>query len=128
MKPVKVDKDKLIETLLGNKETHRQDFEIAWEAFRSRAMDNMEAKLHALKNADRGTRVDIWVNLDPPQDHTDDYERVIEMLKWELEDHILLEERDFRAYVQDEWNWTAGFQASAVQYTGSSSPSSGTVH
>lgn len=123
MKTVTVKKEQLLATLEENKITHKRDFEIAWQAFHEKAVENLESLLGAAKNKKLGQEINLHVNLLPPEDHSDDYERAIQMLAWEVGDEVELAEHEFSQLVQDEWGWSRQFKTSNMQYTGSESPS-----
>jgi hypothetical protein len=123
MKTVTVQKQELLTKLEDNLSHHRADFEIAWDAFQKRAIDNFHAKLALLEDAQRGQQIELWVNLDVPEDHSADYLRAIDMLKWEVGDQVVLTEQEFRQFVQDDWSWKGKFASDNVFYAGSSSPS-----
>lgn len=124
MREVEVDKEQLIATLVANKVTHEADWEIAWEAFREKAMKNCGKIIESLKKAPKGGVVELYVGLQPPENHSDDYKRALEMCEWERSDYVTLTEGEFKCYVQDQWGWKAGFETSNAFYTGSTSPSS----
>ena len=124
MKEIKVNKDKLIEALSANRETHQADFDLAYEGFREKAMENVEALLNRIKNAEHGTPVQLWVQLEPPVNHVEDYDRALQMCSWEIDDELILTEREFQELVQDDWSWKSQFSVSNKLYTGSASPSS----
>lgn len=123
MQEVTVSKDELIETLTQNQKTHQADFEIAWEAFRTKAEENLSRILDDLKHAPRGGVLNLHVGLEAPQNHTEDYERAIAMCQWEQRDEVTLQEHEFTQYVQDKWGWKRGFETANMMYTGSTSPS-----
>lgn len=123
MKTVKVNKDDLLEKLVANQETHQKDFELAWDGFRIKAMDNVTAMLDTLKQAISPQQVNLWVNLEAPENHSEDYVRAIEMLAWEVGDEVVLSEAEFRQYVQDLWGWTHAVSMSNIAYTGHEHPS-----
>lgn len=124
MRTVKVDKDRLKQTLESNMETHTRDFEITFDTFSKRVVENLEATLESLKAGHKPTQQDLWVNLEVPQNHKDDYERALAMLDWSTEEEVFLSEEEFRQYVQDIWHWSGKFSVDNKLYTGSASPSS----
>jgi RNA-splicing ligase RtcB len=124
MRSVKVDKDKLLGTLRTNAETHKQDFEIAFAAFQEKVIENVEARLASWKAGNEVTQEALWINMEVPEDHSEDYERAIEMLAWEVGDEVVLQEQEFREYVQDKWTWKGKFATDNQFYTGHVSPSS----
>lgn len=123
METVNVKKDRLLGALHANRETHQKDFEIAWDAFREKAIANFDQRLKALKQAKRGEKLELYVNLVVPEDHTEDYDRAIEMLDWETGDEVELQQSEFQQLVQDNWGWKQNFTASNIMYTGAASPS-----
>lgn len=123
MKNVKVKKEQLRATLLKNRDTHVADFEIAWDAFRGKAERNLQRLLDKLRDAPRGAAVELYVGLEPPQNHVGDYTRAIEMLDWEVGEEVTLTEQEFQQFVQDDWSWKQQFSMTNIKYTGSASPS-----
>lgn len=121
MESVRVEKAKLLETLRENRKTHKKDFELAWEGFEKEYRRNVENLLS--KRLSPYKPVELFINLQVPEDHTEDYDRAIEMLSWEVEDQIELTETEFRQFVQDNWSWKDQFIMSNTRYTGSVSPS-----
>lgn len=124
MRKVTVEKAQLLEKLRDNRVKHVADFEIAWDAFREKAVENTARLLDRLKRAPRGGPVELFVGLAPPINHADDYDRAMDMLSWEVGETLELTEAEFQNYVLDQWGWTAQAVASNVMYTGSASPSS----
>lgn len=122
MEVVVVKKNRLLETLKENKATHEEDFELAWKGFKEKAIHNFEERLKQLKSLKKGQEINLFVNLDMPQNHADDYQRAIEMLDWEVGDEVELQQREFQQYVQDQWGWTGAVTLSNQMYTGSASP------
>lgn len=123
MQEVTVKKGELLAALKANRETHRADFELAWDGFQEKAIHNFEQRLKQLKDLKRGQQIDLHVNLAVPQDHTEDYDRAIEMLDWEVTDQVTLTEYEFQTLVQDDWQWKQQFTMHNAMYTGSASPS-----
>ena len=124
---ITVNKAQLIETLTRNRETHQADFDMAYEGFREKAEANVAALLERIRLAEHGKPIQLWINLEPPTNHVDDYDRAIEMCDWSVDDEIALTELEFRQLVQDDWSWKQQFTASNKLYTGSESPSQGRV-
>jgi len=123
MREITVKKEKLLEALTANRETHQADFDLAYEGFRAKAVENMEAMLERVRTAEHGTPVQLWIGLEPPVNHLEDYDRAIQMCSWEIGDEMTLTEREFQELVQDDWSWKAQVLASNKLYTGSESPS-----
>lgn len=124
MKTVRVNKDNLMRILAENMVTHVQDYELAWEGYRKAVISNAEALLDRAKNVKKNKPVQLYINLEMPVNHEDDYVRAMEMCEWEVGTEVELSEGEFSQFVQDDWGWKQLFEASNMMYTGSASPSS----
>lgn len=123
MENIKVNKTELLKKLRENRDTHVADFEIAWEAFRKKAVNNAEQLIDSLKNAPKGADVNLHINLYVPRNHVEDYDRVIAMCEWSIDDEMELSEQEVQVYILDNWQWKNQFTSSNTMYTGHASPS-----
>lgn len=57
------------------------------------------------------------VRASKPENHTADYDRIIDMLELAKDDKIELDEGEFSRYVRDEWVWKAAFTETANHYS-----------
>ena len=114
MESVRVDKKALIKDLKKNLGQHRAIFEQAVEGYRKLAVQQLTGHINRIK---KGELVEVYVRLPLPEDHSRDYERVIQMLERSLDETVPLSETDFRAYVQDDWDWKRAFLASTAEYS-----------
>lgn len=117
METVQVKKDDLIQTLEKNKVDHVKEFEEAWDAYADKLVENLESMLAAAKTEDVAS-VQLHINLVKPENHESDYNRAIEMLDWEVNDTVELQEHEFANLVQDDWGWARAFAASYAANTG----------
>jgi hypothetical protein len=53
-----------------------------------------------------------------PEEHTEDFDRAIEMLQWEVGDEVTLSEHDFATLVQNQWGWARSFASNTTSYVG----------
>lgn len=113
MENITVSKDRLLQTLTANRETHRAQFLQAQEGFRAAVVAQLDERL---ADARKGKRVSLTIALPEPQDHTPDYDRAIQMVEWNLSDEVELAEHDFQTYVLDDWNWKRQFAATNSTY------------
>lgn len=116
MDDIRVTKAVLLARLKENRASHRDTYVNAREIFRQRSADLAQEQAELML---RGEIRAIAVNLPVPEDHTDDYDRVIEMLDWHLDDEFILSEIDFQQYVRDEWGWARSFAANTSSYLAS---------
>lgn len=123
MKTVRVKKEMLMDALKNNMVTHVEDYELAWEGYRKAVISNAEALLEKAKNVKKNNPVQLYINLEMPKNHEDDYVRAMEMCEWEVAEEVELSEAEFQQFVQDDWSWKGQFSTSNMMYTGSASPS-----
>ena len=69
-----------------------------------------------MKAAVEGEEVERYIEAVQPEDHTDDYSRVIEMLAMTTAEDIELSQDEFEKYVRDKWEWSAHAYASNSMY------------
>ena len=113
MRTVTVDRDIFIEEVATNRENHRAVFEEALGGYQTRLTRELERRLHDLR---KGRRIDHYIRLPEPEDHTDDYDRVLKMAAMSVRDTIELTEEEFGQYVMDQWHWKQAFTDSTELY------------
>lgn len=111
---VTVKKDKLLEIMKKNRETHRAFFLKAQEGYRVMVIEELD---RMLKDARNGKRIRQHVELDEPVEHTKDYDRVISMMEMSIADEITVSENQFSQYVLDEWGWSHQFTTTNSKYS-----------
>jgi hypothetical protein len=114
MKSVKVKRDDLLKRIDENRAQHKSVVEEALANYRIEVIKELDAMLDEAK---KGKKIRRQVRLVEPQDHTSDYDRVIDMLKMSTEDVIELDGQSFARYVRDEWEWFGQFANSNISYT-----------
>ncbi len=102
MQIIKVRKAELLEKVRINRDAHRELFLKAQEGFRQRAIEELDDMLRLAKE---GRDVRLYVGLEAPEDHTDEYNRAIEMLEMETGDEVQITRQDFAQLVRNEWAW-----------------------
>ena len=122
MRTYKVNKTQLLETLQKNLEKHKNDVKDGWEEYKrlvkldikekkkllTKSLNDLESKFED----DPKTKLNVFVNpnplyfdLTPPVSYIKEYEEVIEGFKWEVEEVIELDSKEFARYVRDDWDW-----------------------
>jgi len=114
MDTIKVKKQDLIKALKKNRKKHRKIFDRAQIAFRQKWIELLDERLRDAKN---GTVIKAYVSIPEPEDHTSDFDTAIEMLEWEQDDVVELDRRDFKRFVQNQWDWDQSFRANTVSYS-----------
>lgn len=103
---VRVSKDNLVERITKNREDHRRIFEEALDGWKKKVTADLE---EAVADAKAGKDWRIRFNNPRPEDHTDDYDTVLTLLKLSEDDMFELNYREFESYVMDKWGWQASF-------------------
>jgi hypothetical protein len=124
MEKVRVKPSKLVEKLKENYTRHKQELAAARNLYLKKATEALTKRLTALEAAakpGRGETVEIpnlYFDLSPPDDHTEDYERAISMLEMCEDETVTITATQFAAFVQDRWNWKGAFLDKNRSYMG----------
>lgn len=95
---IKVNKQKLIEQIIANKNNHSAEYEKAVIAYRAEAKKQLEKQLVDLE----GGSLTINVKLISPVNKTGEYDKILSMFDWEEEDIVELSQGEFNEYILDE--------------------------
>ena len=115
MQQVTVDKTEFVERVQKNRGRHRTVFERALDGYRARMVAELERRIEDLR---RGRRVDQYIGLPEPEDHTADYDRVLTMAEMSIHDTVELSQDEFAMYVMDQWRWKQDFTETTARYLG----------
>lgn len=113
MDMVRVRKEQLLEMVRKNRDAHRALFLKAQEGFRARAVEEMD---EMLRLAREGKEVRLYVGLTAPADHTDEYDRAIQMLEMSTDDIVEIDQQTFAQLVRNEWAWFGQTTATNMTY------------
>ena len=111
---INVKKDDLIAQIKENKELHIQEYEKAVIAYKEEALKQLAEQA---KRVEEGA-LDAKLDLVEPVNNADNYDKVIEMFEWEVNDVVELEQDEFREYVQDETEFAKRAKMSNAYYIG----------
>lgn len=113
---VVVNKTELLNVLRENRDAHRAIFLEALEAYKEKSIELLEKQI---QNLEKGKFPIRYSNLLIPEDHTEDYNRIISMLQMDIRKEFKLEENDYASYVLDDWQWKAAWLSNTLSYTSS---------
>jgi hypothetical protein len=113
MDSVRVNRDEFITVVQRNRDAHRDVFERALEGYRERWIQELETRLADIR---RGGQVDQYFRLPEPEDHTDDYDRILTMAAMSVDEELRFSEEEFAQYVMDQWSWKREFARTTAQY------------
>lgn len=110
----------LLAKLEVNRDQHREEAEQARRGYYVKAVEKLQELLGKAETAnldgDRTTPVETYVNLSFPEDHTKDYNRIIDVLEMTNAETVKLTLSEFDKYVRDNWEWTSSFKMSSEFY------------
>ena len=95
---ITVDKAKLIEKIKENKAKHIQEYEEAVIAYKKKADELLNKAALDLAAG----KMDIRINLVTPVNESAEYDKLVDMFTWEVEEKVVLSQGEFNEYVFDE--------------------------
>ena len=108
-----VEKARLLSALKENREKHGAAYEKAKAGYLKLAQRRLNEWLERLMNGELLDRAFLEA---PPDDHTGDYDDVIQMMEWSQNDSIELTQGQFKQYVMDDWGWKDQWVTSNTAY------------
>ena len=109
---IKVKRAELLAELENNREKHISEFKLACVGFIVSSIKELKV---ALKNAKQG-KIESYLKFDKPVSHEKDYDTVISMLQFSVDDEVYITKDQFESYVQDNWNWKNAFNLTNSKY------------
>ena len=113
---ITVNKFELISTLSKNKEKHLIKHEQAMENWRLECEAKINEQLAELKKT--GNIKILSILQHPPENKSGNYQDTIDMLTWHTEDAVILDQEQFAAFIQDQWEWSTHWALSNSEYLG----------
>jgi hypothetical protein len=113
MNNVTMRSDDLRRRVAANREAHRALYEKAMGKYREEAIRQLNGHLDALM---AGQLPDMRLYLPLPEDHTRDYDIVLDMLTDHVGDTVVISQANYRAYVKDDWEWKRHFVGTVSNY------------
>lgn len=113
---VRVNKDEVIKKMKENRDKHHSIFLEALEGYHKEFVKRLESTLEDAKKKKKFTH--FW-SINQPEDHTDEYDGIIEMLEMSLDGEVVLTQAEFRMYMMDDWGWKNNFLQTNSVYSAS---------
>jgi DNA-binding FadR family transcriptional regulator len=113
VREVNIAKEKLRERVQANRDNHRSVYESAMDGYRHAAIAWFDAEMDRAVN---GAGFDTYFQMPRPEDHTEDYDRVLDMIEMSEDETIKLTSQEFAQYVRDDWGWKREFTATISNY------------
>lgn len=99
---ITVKKEELIAKILENKKKHQEEYLEALQNFRKDVEQALKGRLERLESGDYKK---MSFNMEAPVDNSGEYDKLVEMFKWEIKSEVDLSQGEFNEYIFDE---TAG--------------------
>lgn len=113
-KRMKFDTMELIQRVTSERAKHRKLFEEAVDRYKEKVLVELEEFARRIK---AGEQVRIISSLPVPEEHTEDFDRVLDMLQMTTDKQIELDEAQFDCYVRGRWHWMQSFASNTISYT-----------
>jgi hypothetical protein len=103
----------LIAALRKGLELHRAQFVEANQDYKA-AVLAFQAEAQA--RTARGDFSEFRMNLHAPEDKSQEYVDIIEMMEVSVDEVVQIDKDAFKAFYKNEWPWTAGFLSASAGY------------
>lgn len=103
----------LINALKGGLSLHRSQFIEADLDYKAAVLAFQEAARERTANGDFS---DFRMNLHAPENKSQEYVDIIEMMEVSVDDVVQIDKEAFKAFYKNEWPWSAGFLAASAGY------------
>jgi len=124
MNKVIVNKADLLKVLTKNRKNHEKKFKKAIKEYRKQVIQHLE---YAINCAKTNKKIITHILLTMPENHIEDYDRVIGMLQMSTENEITIDDIQYRHYVLDKWLWMKQFRETSSSLSSSNSSSSSSL-
>lgn len=112
---IKVNRDELLIKLQENLETHKKDVKEARKVWEKKAK---KAYAKAAAKAEKGDfDYAPLAKLPKPESYVKSYEDAIARVGMDTRDELEIDDREFSAWVQDNWTWKGQFVANSSLYS-----------
>lgn len=115
MQTITVPRKTLQAKLTSNRDLHVKEFAAALMGYQKAALLEVERQKRTLEEDPTHRMLLTEV---PPQDHREDYGRAIRMLEMSVDENVQITHDDFARFVDDDWDWRAGWTTSNAKYLG----------
>lgn len=112
---VEVSREELLEKIVANRDRHREIFDKALTAYRDKVIEVLDERIENIRS---GGDIDVFFHLPVPEDHTEDYDRVIDMLEMHKPSTLTIGSADYACYVRDDWVWKRQWATTNAYYVG----------
>jgi hypothetical protein len=109
---INVKKLDLISKIKENKGNHIKEYEKAVVAYKEEALKQLSELIEKVN----GGALDVRLDLVTPVNNAENYDKIVEMFEWEVNDVVELEQKEFIEYLQDETDFAVSAKFSNTFY------------
>lgn len=135
MDEVRIQKDKLLQTIEKNREVHEKEYNETVEAYKILVKEKLKEKIEQQKIAfkksikeleenmlqfENDVNVKPLVSVQKPVNYLENYDTAIGMLNYSIDDIVCLHRKEFQSYVMDNWSWKEEFRSTNSAITSGS--------
>lgn len=95
---ITVNKAKLIAKIKENKQNHIKAYAKAVIAYKKEALSKLAELTKLAKSGD----MTLNLHLTTPMNNIENYDKIVAMFEWDVNEEVTLEQNEFNEYVQDE--------------------------
>ena len=110
---ITVTKSQLIEQLKANKANHIKEYKEAVIAYKEEALLQLASQI---KKVEEGS-LQAALSLVTPINNAVEYDKVIQMFEWEINDNVELEQSEFNEFVLDEFDFARDAKFANTMYS-----------
>lgn len=112
-----IKRSKLKEILETNRRAHKDNFNKAIDTYR-KYKEKVRAHRESIeRDFPSEIGIELSIRMPKPEEHLDDYDRVIQMTELDTREEIELTEAEVRCYISDEWNWMKSWTSNTLAYS-----------
>jgi hypothetical protein len=115
---VSIKRTKLLEILGKNRDEHTKIYLEACTAYKKEMVKYLQNMIKKVNQAEDGEAIKVYIGLPCPEEHTDDFDRVMDMMEVDTRDIIELDEREAAQYISNKWGWVGSFTTNTMSYSG----------
>ncbi len=109
---ITVKKSQLIEQLKANKANHIKEYNEAVIAYKEEALKQLREQIEEVEKGSLQAKL----FLTSPINSADEYDKVIQMFEWEINDDVELEQSEFNEFVLDEFDFARDAKFANTMY------------
>ena len=113
---VRINRMDLLNILKENRDEHLELYNEACVAYKKEMAAHLQKMVKKVQQAEDGEAVQVWISLPCPEEHTADFDRIIDMVEHDTRNELELSENEAAQYISNNWNWIKSFTSNTTSY------------